>query len=286
MSFVENFTSLCPNGSKWVWDVFGECAQDVRDMASVYLGLLSCLCFIVSTLPQYYMSCKTQNMDDAVSIWFLLLWLGGDSCNLLGSFLADQLPLQVYTALYFVAADLVLLAMYFYYKMQNRMAEEGNRQIVCVMGVACVLSFTSTLICLPGSSAQEDIIPSGFKGRTLLSIIDPHVLLELLARFTYGEIIGFCFGSLSALLFLCSRFPQIYTNHKRKSTEGVSYCLFVLTIMGNVTYGLSVLLKNPEQGEGEASYLVHHLPWLISTLGMLLLDIIVSFKVSKTPVAP
>lgn len=34
-------------------------------------------------------------MDSALSIWFLLLWLGGDTCNLVGSFLADQLPLQV-----------------------------------------------------------------------------------------------------------------------------------------------------------------------------------------------
>lgn len=34
-------------------------------------------------------------MDQALSLWFLLGWIGGDSCNLIGSFLADQLPLQV-----------------------------------------------------------------------------------------------------------------------------------------------------------------------------------------------
>lgn len=34
-------------------------------------------------------------MDEALSLWFLLGWIGGDSCNLIGSFLADQLPLQV-----------------------------------------------------------------------------------------------------------------------------------------------------------------------------------------------
>ena len=49
----------------------------------------------VSDHSQYYSSCKTGNMDQALSIWFLLLWLGGDVCNLVGSFLADQLPLQV-----------------------------------------------------------------------------------------------------------------------------------------------------------------------------------------------
>lgn len=44
---------------------------------------------------QYYQACKTGNMDEALSIYFLLGWLAGDSFNLIGSFLADQLPLQV-----------------------------------------------------------------------------------------------------------------------------------------------------------------------------------------------
>lgn len=65
---------------------------------------------------------------------------------------------------------------------------------------------------------------------------------------------------------------------KRKSTEGVSYFLFALVILGNTTYGLSVLLKNPEEGQGEKSYVIHHLPWLIGSLGTLSLDIIVSFN--------
>lgn len=43
-------------------------------------------------------------------------------------------------------------------------------------------------------------------------------------------------------------------------------------------YGLSVLLKNPQvPDQGEESYLVHHLPWLIGSLGTLTLDLIVSF---------
>lgn len=46
-----NFTSLCPNGSQWVWEGLGECAQDARDMASIFLGLISILCFMVSSVP-------------------------------------------------------------------------------------------------------------------------------------------------------------------------------------------------------------------------------------------
>lgn len=52
------------------------------------------LCFPLC-LSQYIKACKMGNMDQALSVWFLLGWIGGDSCNLIGSFLADQLPLQV-----------------------------------------------------------------------------------------------------------------------------------------------------------------------------------------------
>ncbi|XP_067383940.1 lysosomal amino acid transporter 1 homolog isoform X2 [Channa argus] len=267
-----NLTSLCPNGSKWVWEGLGECAQDARDMASVYLGLLSIVCFMVSSLPQYYSSCKTRNMDKALSIWFLLLWLGGDTCNLVGSFLADQLPLQTYTAIYYVMADFLMLAMYAYYKTRNKMVE--SRSVLYVLGVTCILGLSANLIHLPGLGTQQEISLSGFRSRALLATsVDSSI-----KKFTTKEIIGFCIGSISSVLYLCSRLPQIYTNLKRKSTEGVSYFLFALVILGNSTYGLSVLLKNPEADQGERSYLIHHLPWLVGSLGTLSLDLIITIQ--------
>ncbi|XP_076022338.1 lysosomal amino acid transporter 1 homolog [Genypterus blacodes] len=272
LSAKSNFTSLCPNGSLWVLDILHECAQGPRDMASIYLGLLSILCFMVSSLPQYYSSCKTGNMDKALSIWFLLLWLGGDTCNLVGSFLADQLPLQTYTAIYYVFADIVMLAMYFYYRIRNNMV--AGRRVLNVVGIVCVLGVSSSLISLPGLDTQQEMMPAGFSGRALLSTTDD----DEIQPFTPKEIIGFSIGSVSSLLYLCSRLPQMYTNFKRKSTEGVSYFLFALVILGNTTYGLSVLLKNPENKYGETSYMVHHMPWLIGSLGTLSLDIVISFQ--------
>ncbi|KAM3617979.1 uncharacterized protein V6R79_013514 [Siganus canaliculatus] len=266
-----NFTSLCPNGSQWVWEAFGECAQDARDMASIYLGLLSILCFMGSSLPQYYSSCKTGNMDSALSIWFLLLWLGGDTCNLVGSFLANQLPLQTYTAVYYVIADLLMLGLYSYYKVKNKMNE--SRRVLNVVGVACILSFVTSFAQLPGLNTQQEVMSADFRSRSLLSTPDSSI-----RAFTRNEIIGFSIGSVSSVLYLFSRLPQMYTNYTRKSTEGVSYFLFALVILGNTTYGLSVLLKNPDDGQGERSYLIHHLPWLIGSLGTLALDLTISVQ--------
>lgn len=275
-----NFSSLCPNGSQWVWDGLGECAQDARDMSSVILGLLSIVCFMVSSFPQYYKSCKTGNMDSALSIWFLLLWLAGDSCNLIGSFLADQLPLQTYTAVYYVCADLVMLSMYGYYSLRHKMANSGDRSVLNVAGVLCVFGVSVSLLHLSALHTQSGTV-SAFRSRSLLAVdeqIGSVQTFSAVQPFTTKEIIGFTIGSASSLLYLCSRVPQMYTNFRRKSTEGVSYFLFALVILGNITYGLSVLLKNPEHGQGEGSYIIHHLPWLIGSLGTLTLDLMISVQ--------
>ncbi|KAL2076279.1 hypothetical protein ACEWY4_000279 [Coilia grayii] len=267
-----NFSSICPNGSEWVWEGLGECAQDARDMASVILGLLSIVCFMVSSLPQYYSSCRTGNMDQALSIWFLLLWLSGDTCNLVGSFLADQLPLQTYTAVYYVLADLLMLGMYFYYKTRNRFST--NNGTLNAVGVLCLLGISSFTV-LPGSNFETQGSPIRHGSRALLSVTESS---SQIGSFSTREIIGFTIGSISSVMYLCSRIPQILTNYKRKSTEGVSFFLFALVILGNTTYGLSVLLKNPDRGQGEVSYVVHHLPWLIGSLGTLCLDVIISMQ--------
>ncbi|XP_076860278.1 lysosomal amino acid transporter 1 homolog isoform X2 [Brachyhypopomus gauderio] len=283
-----NMSSLCPNGTKWIWDGLGECAQDARDIASVILGLVSLVCFILSSIPQYYRSCKTGNMDSALSIFFLLLWLAGDTCNLIGSFLAQQLPLQIYTAVYYVAADLLMMSMYLYYSMKHRVAINRNRRLLNAVGVLYVLGFSASLLQLApapdpalnpalGSALNPGRAPG--PGRTLLCVVERQDIS--IQPFTTKEIIGFVIGSLSSLLYLCSRLPQIYTNFKRKSTEGLSYFLFALVILGNSTYGLSVLIKNPDMGTGEVSYMVHHLPWLIGSLGTLLLDLVITVQFVK-----
>uniref|UniRef100_A0A8C3PND1 Lysosomal amino acid transporter 1 homolog n=1 Tax=Calidris pygmaea TaxID=425635 RepID=A0A8C3PND1_9CHAR len=264
--------SECPNGSRWAMEIFNECAQDARDLASITLGLVSIFCFAAASFPQFYQACKTGIMDRALSIYFLLGWLGGDLLNLIGSFLADQLPLQVYTAVYYVLADLVMLSLYGYYKVKNR-----GRGVAAPINAAFAFLSLGTLSTLSllgrGDAAAQE--PARFKGRSLLSAGGDEPGPKPFSR---SEIVGFTIGSVSSVLYLCSRVPQIYTNYKRKSTVGVSYSLFALVMLGNLLYGLSVLLKNPEPGQGEGDYVLHHLPWLVGSLGVLSLDVVISFQ--------
>ncbi|NXU55687.1 LAAT1 protein, partial [Turnix velox] len=177
---------------------------------------------------------------------------------------------QVYTAVYYVLADLVMLSLYGYYKVKN----QGRGFTAPINAAFLLLSLGAVSgVSLWGRGAASVLEPAKFKGRSLLSADE--LGLKSLSR---SEIIGFTIGSVSSVLYLCSRVPQIYTNYKRKSTEGVSYSLFALVMLGNLLYGLSVLLKNPEAGQGEGAYVLHHLPWLVGSLGVLSLDVVISFQ--------
>ncbi|KAG9482768.1 lysosomal amino acid transporter 1 homolog [Eleutherodactylus coqui] len=262
----QNFSD-CLNGTAWVWNVFNECAANGRDLASVYLGLFSILCFVAASFPQYYKSCKTGNMDRALSIWFLLGWLAGDSCNFVGAFLSHQLPIQTYTAVYYVLADLFMLSLYLYYKYRNQ-GPSAALSINAVCGFA--LFGSAALLPMLGSRpASADL--SVVSARRLLSTDDSE-------PFSTQEIIGCTIGSISSMFYLCSRLPQIVTNFRRRSTEGLALSLFFMVILGNLTYGLSILLKNPDNGQSEANYIEHHLPWLIGSLGVMSLDLIIIFQ--------
>ncbi|XP_078095072.1 lysosomal amino acid transporter 1 homolog [Mustelus asterias] len=264
--FTGNFTTDCPNGSLFIWNILQECTENGRDVASVALGLLSVLCFMVSTFPQCYSSIRNGNMDQAVSPWFLLGWLAGDSCNFVGAFLAEQLPIQTYTAVYYVLMDLVMVSLYAYYKLKNRSRQYG----IAVNALVVFVMLGATVSLLPGEEFRSSSSgASRFTSRSLLAVSDSSGNQV----FTTQEIIGFTIGSFSSVFYLVSRVPQLFRNVKRKSTEGVSPFLFVLMIGGNLAYGLSVLLKTPRNGQSEVNYAVHHMPWLIGSLGTMGLDV-------------
>lgn len=98
--------------------------------------------------------------------------------------------------------------------------------------------------------------------------------------------LGQVFGYLCALLYLGSRFPQIMSNIRRKSTEGVSMLFFVFACLGNFTYVLSIFAFSPvcsaparcRPGEVKDVYLRYilvNLSWLLGSFGTLLLDLLI-----------
>ncbi|KAL4900531.1 hypothetical protein BDW74DRAFT_161594 [Aspergillus multicolor] len=77
-------------------------------------------------------------------------------------------------------------------------------------------------------------------------------------------------GYISAICYLGARLPQIYKNHCDKSCEGLSLLFFILSLMGNLTYGAGILCHSTEK-----NYFLTNLPWLIGSLGTMVEDVVI-----------
>lgn len=92
------------------------------------------------------------------------------------------------------------------------------------------------------------------------------ILLIVFIKTSY-DLIGMSISWVTMSLYIIGRFPQIYENYKTKTTEGLSLLMYIFTMLGNLFY-IGVIFSTPE-------YLDKNIPWLISSLISILLDIII-----------
>ncbi|TXG59568.1 hypothetical protein EZV62_014141 [Acer yangbiense] len=74
-------------------------------------------------------------------------------------------------------------------------------------------------------------------------------------------------GWLMAAIYMGGRIPQIWLNIKRGSVEGLNPLMFVFALAANVTYVLSIVVRNTEWENIKAN-----LPWLLDAIVCVLLD--------------
>ncbi|KAG4221706.1 hypothetical protein PC116_g29818 [Phytophthora cactorum] len=86
-------------------------------------------------------------------------------------------------------------------------------------------------------------------------------------------ILGLVLGYASAICYLCARIPQIIKNYREKSCEGLALLFFLLSLTGNLTYGLSVFTYSPEP-----EYIIKAIPWLLGSLGTIVEDCIIFYQ--------
>ncbi|CAG8898304.1 unnamed protein product [Penicillium egyptiacum] len=101
---------------------------------------------------------------------------------------------------------------------------------------------------------------------------------------------GLVLGYFSAVCYLGARLPQIYKNYSEKSCEGIFYfrctceagsdiylglslLFFILSLLGNLTYGAGILCHSTEK-----EYFLTNLPWLIGSLGTMVEDAVIFFQ--------
>ena len=227
----------------WVFDIFGECISTPSEKAGFFIGLLSTAIWMYAQIPQILMNFRRKSVE-GLSFIFILFLNFGDFCNLLGAILNNGLVTQFITAGWFVFVDVSLLIQYIWYNWIRKKCcpQKANEE------------YQHMNESVPVPSAAPLI--AGFAAAASPS--NPYEPPQL-----YGTILGW----ISALSYISSRMPQIITNFKRKRTEGLSIQFFWSAVLGNVTYALSIFLKDHHW-----SYIWQQFPWLLGSLGILFFD--------------
>jgi hypothetical protein len=86
---------------------------------------------------------------------------------------------------------------------------------------------------------------------------------------------GTALGYVSTVMYLSSRVSQIAKNKARKSAEGLSLIMFLMTVTANVCTGCSIILRL-----GSVEALKQQLPWLAGAFGTVGLDITIAYQAS------
>lgn len=248
---------------------------------------------------------------EGLSIWFILIWLGGDAFNLLGGLLQGVLLTMINLALYYCICDLVLIWQWWYYgkyyKDGQPLVQENSEAVT--ESTPLVSNQTSSVYII-----SHIPVRLAEKFEDLLDYLTPHqvafikyvfttlfvIIVGVVAYFaadTYTTSISAAkmlwtfknstqqvwhlrwdaqlLGWLSAVLYLTSRIPQIFKNRHTKCA-GLSLALFIFALAGNATYVLSILLKDMSW-----PYLVENMSWIMGSVGTIFLDFIVLYQFIK-----
>ncbi|ODQ48341.1 hypothetical protein PICMEDRAFT_69987 [Pichia membranifaciens NRRL Y-2026] len=237
--------------------------------SSRLLSLVSTLCWIVALLPQQWHNYCRKSVD-GLSPYLLILWLLGDSFNLVGCVLTEQLPFQTYLSAYFVLNDVILDFQYYYYR--GRRPDAGSSvELLADDGYTSTVSSSSVASHVPVLTKTQVVTTA-----TALLSASPVAAVPLqasaLSAAFDGEAVGMVFAWLCTLLYCSSRLPQLYHNYLRKSVEGVSPLLFTFAVLANLTYALSILLADPPHGMTYRGFIWNETPYLLGSLGTVWFD--------------
>lgn len=217
-----------------------------------------------------------QGSAEGISLAFLTVWFIGDITNLVGAVWAGLVPTVIALAIYFCFADLILIAQCVYYNLKNsKRSRKASTRSQDSVEAPLLGRRDSSNIGLPGSHRRGSAASRRRRASSLPTIADVEESGSEWMKNALS-IVGVCFvgaagwaiawktgvwvaqpsnddpsgvevalgaqilGYASAICYLGARIPQIIKNQRERSCEGLSLLFFILSLLGNATYGAGV----------------------------------------------
>ncbi|CCJ28856.1 unnamed protein product [Pneumocystis jirovecii] len=244
----------------------------LKEGLSGIFGSISLASWIITVYPQLIENYRRKS-GDSISLPFLFLWLVGDIFGLIGSVWGKLIHIIIVIQVYFFLADLVLILQVLYYKhryhLRNNVQEKVFKgttplQVFLSMLIVIVFGVLGWIITVAiGGVKKPDTQTPNSVGFLVFGYIGAFLYCKLLIG-------NHMYLFLTDWYIVFARIPQIKKNFESKSTEGLSLLFFVFTLLGNITYAISILLIDVSR-----KYIMMNLPWLLGSLGTLSMDILV-----------
>ncbi|KAJ1665082.1 putative vacuolar membrane transporter for cationic amino acids [Coemansia sp. RSA 1646] len=206
-------------------------------------GYASIVCWIVVLAPQIHLNYKRKSCD-GVSFAFYLMWSLGDLFNLVGAMMEGLIFTAILLPLYYIFTDgIVLWQFYLYRTSHHPCAHDEERSPLLLDSTTAAAHYFST---------------------------NPEWLAHLPIRKLFAQLCGY----ISAAVYLSAYVPQLLRNYRTQSTEGLSMLMFIIVIVANITYCLSILTSQKVTYE----YLKTYASWLIGASGTIWLELAVLYQ--------
>ncbi|CCK69611.1 Ypq2p KNAG_0C05100 [Huiozyma naganishii CBS 8797] len=294
------------------------CAHSFWPVVSTVNGSISFFSSFVALFPQILETYRDKTVD-GLSPLFLICWLCGDVTSLIGALMTNQLLFQVVLAVYFLFNDMVVCGQYYYYGVvhDNTLATIGHEPVPVLSRVSrgSNLSYHSIEEALERERAGErDTIGSDHSGQrgtpgrsgkspalaftlALASRINasnamPVLLLSASASASrppmvppppnqghLNDEIGITLSWLGACFYVGARVPQLIKNYRRKSTDGISPFLFATTLLGNITYNVSIFTScNFINATDKWGFVWNAMPFIFGSAGTIAFDLVYFYQ--------
>ncbi|KAI9203340.1 PQ loop repeat-domain-containing protein [Polychytrium aggregatum] len=297
---------------QWIGTYFGDCVRSDYEIAAFVLGMISILAFVVAMLPQMIKNYQRRSVEGfsfgLVAFWSagdLSNFLGAVLTNQLSTqkFLAGYFVLSdivmILQWFYFssrtqhegdevtsLLEDQSSSSSYGAASQATGTSESSQPEETREEGVVRWQTLWSNRFLTYGLSSIVAIIVSflylgySFSGLSLLgtsissaALDDPLPLCDAPLPMTSTTlIIGSVSAWISGTLYFVSRIPQIIENHRIQSVEGLSLALFSFTVVGNLTYAFSIILRFPVV---DYLFWCSKFPYLVGSLGTLIFDFVI-----------
>ncbi|KAG9392052.1 PQ loop repeat [Carpediemonas membranifera] len=276
-------------------------ASYLTTIASIF-GTLSIATWLFAQAPQIIKNFRRRSTL-GLSMYFIIYWFIGDVANLLGGLITGTTWTQIAQAIYFIVVDGILVCQWFmfhrriwpwfcrYFSMpaieeptvddveEFKIAFRNSQEDLAAMGEAAV------------KAEEEEAVHHGVTFRTEeMCAIAPFAVAAIsLSSLQAGEgtlgtlwgYLGAGLGYLSAVCYLASRAPQVWRNFRIRSVEGIAPMMFVMAVVGNGSYVLSIIFAAPYDDSSSAvgTFYVDQIPWILGSAGTFLFDFTIILQV-------